>query len=30
VACQHVMLSPRVLETWSKLRLGLDADTSML
>jgi alkylation response protein AidB-like acyl-CoA dehydrogenase len=30
VACQHAMLSPRLLETWSKLRLGLDADTGML
>ena len=30
VAGQHAMLSPRLLETWSRLRLGLDADTTLL
>jgi alkylation response protein AidB-like acyl-CoA dehydrogenase len=30
VATQHVMLSPRNLETYAKVRLGLDADTSTL
>ena len=30
VATQHVMLSPRNLETYAKVRLGLDVDTSTL
>ena len=30
VAGQHAMLSPRLLETWSRLRLGLDADVTLL
>ncbi|MPY92876.1 MAG: hypothetical protein GEV08_07335 [Acidimicrobiia bacterium] len=30
VASQHAMLSPRVFETWSRVRLGLDADTALL
>lgn len=30
VATQHVMLSPRTLELFAKVRLGLEADTSMV
>jgi alkylation response protein AidB-like acyl-CoA dehydrogenase len=30
VATQHAMLSPRNLETFARLRLGLDADTGLL
>jgi alkylation response protein AidB-like acyl-CoA dehydrogenase len=30
VATQHAMLSPRVLETYAKVRLGLEADTTLL
>jgi hypothetical protein len=30
VATQHVMLSPRNLETYAKVRLGLEADLSTL
>jgi len=30
VATQHAMLSPRNLETYARVRLGLDADTTLL
>jgi alkylation response protein AidB-like acyl-CoA dehydrogenase len=30
VATQHVMLSPRVLETYARVRLGLEVDTALL
>ena len=29
-ATQHIMVSPRMLETFGKLRLGIDVDTAML